>query len=55
MGTDGKGLKKSENFIENYGFTNTLAISVGAMLLYYSHQTSKAIEIASSKFLQKGT
>ena len=37
-GTDGKNgkvLRKSENFIEDYGFTNTLDISVGAMLLYY--------------------
>ena len=41
-GTDGKigknektgqALRRSENFIENYGFTNMLDISVGTMLL----------------------
>ena len=29
------GIVKEENFIEDYGFTNTLDISVGAMLLFY--------------------
>ena len=40
MGIDGKnwkdeGFRRIKNFIENYGFTNTLDISVGAMLLFY--------------------
>ena len=29
------GLMENKNFIEDYGFTNTLDISVGAMLLFY--------------------